>query len=234
MDRLNVFLETYLVSSLFMSMVVSFIAGLLTSFTPCVYPLIPITVAVISGKTLGEKSKFKVFLASLVYISGVAVVYTFLGVFVAFSGQLFGQLTSGYFFNVLIGIIMVVFGLIMLDIFRISEHAIMQKINKNKHFSGLFGIFLIGVSAGFVFAPCTAPVLAVLLAYLSTTKNVLMGGASMFAFSLGLTMLLLLVGTFSGFLAMIPKSGKWMLYVQNALGIGMILLGLWYLIGYWI
>jgi cytochrome c-type biogenesis protein len=228
MENLASILESYLYSSIFLSIVASFIAGLLTSFTPCVYPLIPITAAVISANNLGQKSKLKILYSNLFYIAGIAIVYTTLGIFAALTGKLFGQISTSFVFNFIIGFIMIFFGLNMFGLFTINLPIFFRnKIQSDRH--SYLGLFLVGISAGFIFAPCTAPALGVLLAFISSTRNVLVGGLSMLFFSIGLTTLLVLVGTFSGFVSMLPKSGKWMVAIKKGLGIIMIGLGLYYI-----
>lgn len=86
-----------------------------------------------------------------------------------------------------------------------------------------------GVAAGFVAAPCTAPVLGLLLTWVSTTRNVAKGSLLLFVFALGLGTLLLLLGIFSGLLSSLPRAGAWMDRIKKAFGIAMLLIGAWFL-----
>jgi thiol:disulfide interchange protein DsbD len=94
---------------------------------------------------------------------------------------------------------------------------------------GYIGALLIGVAAGCVAAPCTAPVLGLLLVYVAQTKNVLWGGTLLFVFALGLGTLLLLVGIFSGLMSNLPRAGAWMKWIKVAFGAGMLIVGAWFL-----
>jgi thiol:disulfide interchange protein DsbD len=95
---------------------------------------------------------------------------------------------------------------------------------------GVPGVFVLGIVSGFVAGPCTAPVMGVLLTYVATTRDAILGAGLLFAFALGMGLLLIIVGTFSGVLASMPKSGEWMVKIKKVLGIFMIGLGEYFLI----
>lgn len=207
---------------------VVFAAGVLTSFTPCVYPMIPVTVTFIGGAAAGKRSR-AVSLSS-VYVLGMAVVYSSLGVVTAILGKTFGRFTYNPWVYGAVGALIVLFGVFMLDILTIPVPRIfggMQAAGARR--GGHLGALLIGVAAGFVAAPCTAPVLGLLLVYVAQTRDVLWGGTLLFVFALGLGLLLLLVGIFSGLLANLPRAGIWMKWVKSGFGIGMLVVGAWFL-----
>jgi len=217
-------LAGYLNTSIFYAFLASFAGGLLTSFTPCVYPLIPITSSFVTAQNIDKGSRSKAFLLSLFYVIGVSLVYAFLGVFAAMTGQFFGELSTHPVSQLIVGNIMILLGLSMLDVFFLQAPAFLRN-SENRKVRGFGGALLVGMVSGLVVAPCTAPPLGVLLAFVATTKSAVLGGSLLFVFAFGMGALLLLVGTFSGFLGVLPKSGAWMVKIKKAIGFSMILVG---------
>ncbi len=225
MENLVNNLEVYLNASIFMSLAASFTGGLLTSFTPCVYPMIPITAGYVSSNNLGG-SKIKGFWLSISYVMGVAATYASLGMIAALTGNLFGQVSTNPWAYLIVANVIILFGLGMLDVFQMPMVGKAISVKKK----GGRGAFFMGAASGFLAAPCTAPVLGVLLAYVASTQNVIFGGSLLFVFALGMGLLLAIVGTFSGIMASLPKSGAWMDKIKKSLGIVMILIGEYFLI----
>lgn len=218
-------LDVYLKSSASMAFLAAFIGGVLTSFTPCVYPMVPIIAGYVGSRNIGG-SKVRGFILSLIYVIGVALIYTALGIVAALSGQFFGEFNSNPWIHFFIANVMIVLGLAMLDVFTIPTIGIRSGSARG----GFFGVFLMGIVSGLVAGPCTVPVMGVLLAYVATTRNVLFGGSLLFVFALGVVFLLILVGTFSGIVASLPRSGEWMVRIKKVLGLAMIGLGEYFLI----
>ncbi len=207
---------------------VVFAAGVLTSFTPCVYPMIPVTVTFMGGASGG--SRRRAISLSVVYVLGMALVYAALGVTTALLGMRFGSVTQSPWIFGPVALLIIVFGLLMLDVFTLPVPAVFAGVqSKGARRGGHLGALLMGVAAGFVAAPCTAPVLGLLLLYIAETRDVLWGGTLMVAFSLGLGLLLLLVGVFSGMLSSLPRAGAWMTWIKKIFGIGMLIIGAWFL-----
>lgn len=225
MDNFLSQMESYLQTSLLLSFAAAYIGGLLASLTPCVYPMIPITAGVIGNSNLGG-SKLRGFLLSLTYVTGMAVTYAGLGIFAAATGSFFGSINTSPWTFLVIGNIILLLGLGMLDIFKLPT--VVPKFAAN--ITGIPGAFLIGIFSGFVAGPCTAPVLGVLLAYVATTRDMIMGGLLLFVFAFGMGAILLAVGTFSGLMASIPRSGGWMLTVKKSIGLLMIILAEYFLV----
>jgi len=219
--------ELYLNTSPLLAIITAFAAGLITSFTPCTYPMIPITVGVIGNKSVGNKNKLSGFLYSLVYVSGMASTYAAMGMFAALTGRFFGEINSNPWIFFFIGNILFILALIMLDVIKMPTLAAHIRTDKKK---GIFGIFLIGMASGLVAGPCTAPVLAIALAYVATTKSIILGGTVLFVFAFGMGALLILAGTFSGFLSSLPKSGNWMNRIKMVIAILMFAAGEYFLI----
>lgn len=225
MEQLLNNLDFYLNASAVMSFVAAFVGGLLTSFTPCVYPMIPITAGFVGSENLCG-SKMRGFFLSISYVAGVAVTYACLGVFAALTGTFFGGVSSNPWVNFVVANIIILFGLSMLDVF----HLPMLTNNVCVEKGGFLGAFLMGLVSGFVAAPCTAPVLGVLLTYVATSQNVFFGASLLFVFAVGMGVLLVFVGTFSGMAASLPKSGQWMERIKKGLGFCMIGIGEYFLI----
>jgi thiol:disulfide interchange protein DsbD len=210
-------LSAYLQESVFLSFLAVYLGGVLISFTPCIYPVIPITVAFIGAR---GGSKGRSFFLSLIYVLGMAVTYTILGAFAALSGKLFGQIQSNPWTYFVIGNICILMGLSMFDIFALPVRTptFVARVQSKKRMEGIAGGFLVGAASGLVMGPCTAPVLAVILSYAATRQNVAYASGLMFVFACGMGTLLILAGTFAGLLAGIPKSGVWMVRISRLFG----------------
>ncbi len=189
----------------------AFAGGILMSLTPCVYPLIPITVGYIGANSAG--SRLKGFTLSLVYITGIAVSYSLLGLIASLTGQIFGQISVHPLTNILVGAIVIIFGLSMLDVVSMHFPSIPLKFSGYKK-GDYLSTFFLGLVSGLVIAPCLSPVLAAILAYLTTNKNVIYGMTLLFSFAYGMGMILLVLGTFSSVIAALPKPGKWLEYTK--------------------
>ncbi|MFH0877792.1 MAG: cytochrome c biogenesis protein CcdA [Candidatus Omnitrophota bacterium] len=205
---------------------IAFGAGLLVGFSPCVYPLLPITIGYIGASN--QKDKFHAFLLSCIYVLGISITYVLLGVFASLTGKIFGQISSNPYSYFIIGNICIVFGLSMLGIFEM--HLPNFFLNKFKKPKTKFAVFLLGLTSGLIIGPCTAPVLGTILVYVATKQNLLYGVFLLFSFAYGMGALLILTGTFSGLLLQMPKSGKWMYTVERIGGVLLILAGEYFLI----
>ncbi len=211
-------LSVYLQGSVVMAFVAAYLGGLVISFTPCTYPLIPVTVGFIGAQ--GASSKLRGFLLSLFYVLGLAVTYAVLGAAAALSGRLFGQMQTTPLVYFIMANICMIMGLSMLDVFKISipiPQRIMKYSGGGK--KGFIPSFLLGAASGFVIGPCTAPVLAVFLGYVALQTHVIMGIGLLFVFALGMGTLLILVGTFAGFISSLPRSGALMTIVTRVFGV---------------
>jgi thiol:disulfide interchange protein DsbD len=203
---------------------VVFAAGVLTSFTPCVYPMIPVTVTYIGGAAGGNRRR--AISLSLFYVGGMALIYTTLGVAAAMLGKTFGRLTyTSPWIMGAVGLVILVFGVAMLDLFTLPVPGFFTGVQgQGARRGGYVGALLMGVAAGFVAAPCTAPVLGLLLLYVAQSRDVLWGGTLLLFFALGLGLLLLLLGIFSGLLVGLPRAGRWTERIKKGFGAGMLVI----------
>lgn len=221
--------DMYLQSAPLVAVAIAFLAGIVTSFTPCVYPLIPVTVGFIGAKS--ADSRGKAFKLSLFYVLGIALVYSALGMFAALTGQFFGQISTSKWTYLFVGNIFLFFGLAMLDVFSL-EMTFLQKLipsGRGNTKDSLSALLFGGVSA-LVAGPCTTPVIGSLLTYVASKQNILLGFSMLFSFALGLGFLLLIVGTFTGVLSTLPKSGSWMALVKKGFGFLMIFIGEYFIL----
>ncbi len=215
--------HSYLYGAPITAVFIAFLAGVLTSFTPCVYPLIPITVGFIGARS--SASKTRGFYLSLLYVLGLACVYAALGAFAALTGKLFGQIGTSPWTYLFVGNLCLLFGLAMLDVFTIQFQFLGAGQQRLQPSGGSLTAFLFGGCSGLVAGPCTTPVLGALLAFVASRQNVALGIGMLFVFALGMGTLLVLVGTFTGLLSSLPKSGMWIVRVKKIFGFFMIAIG---------
>ncbi len=220
-------LEGYLNTAPLFAYLAVFLGGVLTSFTPCVYPMIPITIAYIGGR--GGESRMKGFSLSIFYVIGMASTYSALGAFAAMTGKLFGAASTNPILYLVVANIFIFLGLSMLDVFVLPIPSFLAS-RQQKQVGGYLGAFLVGLLAGTVAAPCTAPVLGVVLTFVAAKQNVLYGITLLFVFSVGLGTLLIIVGTFAGLVSSMPKTGKWSVAIKKFFGWTMIGVGEYFLI----
>jgi cytochrome c-type biogenesis protein len=214
-------IEIYLQTSSLLAFLAVYLGGVLVSFTPCVYPVIPLTVAYVGGRSGGSRSKG--FLLSVVYVLGMAVTYTAIGGFAALTGRLFGQIQTNPWIHIVIANVVILLSLSMLDLFEIPMPQFLSGLQPKGQ--GYVGSFLVGLTSGFILGPCSTPVLCVLLGYVAAKQNFLYGMSLLFVFAIGMGTLLILLGTFAGLLASLPKAGPWMVRVKHLFGWLLLVIG---------
>jgi cytochrome c-type biogenesis protein len=207
-----------------------FVAGLATSFTPCVYPMIPITAGILGGGGTERRSRGRTLSLTLVYVLGVALVYSSLGLIAGLSGTLFGTVSSSPWALFLMGNLLLVFGLALLDVFPVAAPARVAAWAGRIGGNSLAGVFALGATSGLVAAPCGAPAFAAVLTFVSTTGSAALGFLYLFVFSVGLTALLVIVGVSSGGLAALPRSGRWTLAIKRFGGVVLIVMAEYYFV----
>jgi len=199
-------------------------AGLLTSLTPCVYPMIPITAGLLAGSAQGNPQRRRAVGLTLTYVSGLALFYAILGVVAGMTGTLFGTVSSNPWARFAIGNLLLLFGLAMLDLFPVSAPRRLLAWAGSLGGGSYPAVFALGATSGIVAAPCGAPAFGVVLTWVSTTQSAVLGFLYLFVFSLGMTALLVAVGLFSGTAARLPRPGAWMTWVKK--GAGIVMLGM--------
>jgi thiol:disulfide interchange protein DsbD len=221
-------LSVYLHGSSILAYAVVYLGGVFISFTPCVYPVAPITVAFIGAH--GSGSKMRGLMLSVIYVLGMSVTYASLAAIAAFTGMLFGQIQTNPWTYFIVANICILMGLSMLEVFVLPVRVpgFMTKVRPEK--KGIVSSFFVGALSGLVMGPCTAPVLAVLLSYVAKSQNVIFGISLLFVFALGMGTLLIILGTFAGLLTSLPKSGMWMTRISHISGWILLAMGEYFLI----
>jgi thiol:disulfide interchange protein DsbD len=204
---------------------VAFLAGVLTSLTPCVYPLIPITVSLFGAR--GEKiSRATAMGLAACYVGGIALMYSSLGVIVGLGGGRFGTFLASRVVMIPIALFFLAMAASMFGAFELALPSSLQGRLSQVGGKGAVGAFLMGLVAGLIAAPCTGPPLAALLVFVGTQKSVLLGGSLLFVYALGIGVLFFAI---AGFALNLPKSGPWMDAVKSAFGVVMIVAAMYFL-----
>ena len=194
-----------------------FLAGVLTSLTPCVYPLIPITVGIFGARQAEHRGRSVAL--SGTYVGGIAAMYSVLGLFAALSGKAFGSVLASPTVIAVLAIFLLALAASMFGAFEIAlPYAVQQKLSgvKGTGFAGAFGM---GLVAGIIAAPCTGPVLAGVLAYVATQRNAVLGFWMLFTYAVGMGLLFFVLGATS---LRLPRSGAWMETVKSVLGVALV------------
>jgi len=213
-------------SSMLLALLIIFIGGIGASLTPCVYPVIPLTVAFIGARS--NDKKMKGFVLSIFLVLGIATTYSILGVLSAESHVAFGSIVQKPAFIIPISLVFIAMGLSMFGYYEIQlSSKLNTKLQVKK--KGLLGAFLVGMATGVLAAPCVGPIVVVLLTWIAKTGSPFLGFLYMFVFALGMGVLFVLIGTFTGLMSALPKSGNWMLWVKGIFGITFIAVALWFL-----
>ncbi len=202
-----------------------FVGGFLTSLTPCVYPLIPITMSIFGARGQ-DVGRGRAMLLASSYVAGIGVMYAGLGVFSALAGRAFGTFMANPFVMVPIALLFVVMAVSMFGAFEISLPGNLQTRLSAVGGKGFAGAFAMGLVGGIIAAPCTGPVLASVLAFVATTRSVLLGGSLLLTFALGMGVLFFAIAAFA---VSLPKSGAWMEAVKSVFGVVMLLAALYFL-----
>jgi thiol:disulfide interchange protein DsbD len=202
------------------------VGGLLVSLTPCVYPMIAITVSIFGAKQ--ARSRREAAALSSVFVLGIAVMFTGLGVGAALSGAIFGRFLSNPY---VVGGIALVFLAMAASMFGAFELALPASLNNRLATVGgvgYGGAFALGLVSALVAAPCTGPVLTGILLWIAATRQIVLGTGVMFAFAIGLGAPFFVLGTFA---ISVPKGGSWMLAVKWFFGVVLAVVALYFLEG---
>ncbi|AZZ35822.1 thiol:disulfide interchange protein [Bdellovibrio sp. qaytius] len=231
-------IENQLSKNFYLTFLLVFLAGILTSFTPCIFPMIPITLSIL-GNDAHEKSRVQNIMRSVFYVLGIAVTYSSLGVLAALTGAIFGQaLANKWVVASMVGLF-VLMALSMWGAFELQVPAFIRNRFGTGKSHGYVGAFFMGMVAGIVASPCVGPVLVSILSFVSTTQSAFLGFSLLFTYALGLGLIFIAIGASSQILKKLPRSGPWMEFIKFSLGLMMILVALYYLkfvipMEYWI
>jgi cytochrome c-type biogenesis protein len=226
-------ISAQLSSSPLTALPILFIAGVLTSLAPCIYPMIPITAAIVGGSAIGDvpRPRSRTVLLTFTYVLGLALAYASLGLFAGLTGTLFGSVSTNPWLYFAMANLLIIAALAMLDVITVRMPAwLLTRAATAGEGGSPYGVFVMGAASGLVAAPCSAPVMAAVLTWVTATKSGVLGFIYLFVFSLGMCTILVLVGLFSGTVARLPRAGEWMLWVKRIFALIMLGVAEYYLV----
>ncbi|MGM0568399.1 MAG: cytochrome c biogenesis protein CcdA [Elusimicrobiota bacterium] len=204
-----------------------FFLGLALNLTPCVYPMLTVTLAVFG--TGREKKKIRIITKAILYVMGIATMYSLLGLIAALSGGLFGGIMQSRAVLAGVGILFILLALSMFGLWEIRPPSRLVNRVSGKTGAGYIGIYLSGLLVGVFAAPCVGPPIIALMTTVGQRGDPFYGFASFFILSLGLGFPYLLLAVFSSLIPRLPKSGSWMVWVRKVLGVILVAVAFFYL-----
>jgi thiol:disulfide interchange protein DsbD len=202
-------------SGLLLSLIFVFLGGLALNLTPCVYPLIPITIGYFGGQAEGKTSRL--FVLGLLYVLGMAITYSVIGVITSLSGAVFGTLLQNPFVIIGIALLFVILSLSQFGVYEFKlPDSLVMKAGGAK--GGIFGAFFMGLTMGIVAAPCIGPFVLGLVTYVAAKGDPFYGFLMFFVLAIGLGLPYLLLALFSGKIKNLPRAGFWMDGVKHIFG----------------
>jgi thiol:disulfide interchange protein DsbD len=206
--------------------VLVFLGGLALNLTPCVYPMIPITVSYFGGQSRGRGSR--TVLLALLYLLGMATMYSTLGLVAAFTGSLFGSALQNPFVLAVVALVMVGLAMSMFGFYEIRVPAALAGVAGTAK-QGVLGSFLMGLTVGIVAAPCIGPFVLGLLTFVGEAGSLFLGFSLFFVLALGLGLPFVVLAVASGNIARLPKSGEWMEWIRKLFGVVLLAMALYFL-----
>ena len=217
-DVISAYLQS---GGLMLALAAVFAGGLALNLTPCVYPLIPITVSYFAGQAAGGRAALLI--RALLYLLGMAAMYSALGVAAALTGSLFGALLAHWAVILALAGLMVALALSMFGVYELRlPAALAQAGGENR--TGALGALVMGLTAGIIAAPCVGPFVIGLLTFVGERGDPALGFLLFFTLALGLGLPFVALALFSGAVNFLPRSGVWMIWVRQVFGF--ILLGM--------
>jgi len=193
-----------------------FLLGLLLSLTPCIYPMIPITMGILQAQ--GSKSVWNNVLLSLAYTVGIATTFALLGLTAAFAGYIVGDFLNSPYVRLFIVVLLVYVAFSLFGLYELYIPRPMQKQGMQSGGKGFLSAFLFGAVSGSVASPCLSPGLIFVLTLVATSKSALLGFILLFVFGIGLSIPLLIIGAFSSSISLMPRAGMWMNEIKYLFG----------------
>ena len=202
-------------ASIWLTLLAVFLGGLALNLTPCIYPLVPITISYFGGKSEGIRGH--TILHGILYMVGLAVTNSILGVSAALTGGMLGFALQNPIVLILVAAVMVAMGLSFFGLWELRLPLWLTR-SASKSYAGLFGTFFMGLTLGVVAAPCLGPFILGLLVYVGQVGDPFLGFLYFFTLSIGLGIPLAVLAVFSGAAARLPKSGDWMVWIRKLMG----------------
>ena len=195
--------------------------------------MIPITAAIVGGNSLqvGPQKRTRTIVLTFTYVIGLALAYASLGLFAGLTGTLFGSVSTNPWLYFAMANLLIIAALAMLDVVPVRLPTwLITRASTAGEGGNVYGVFVMGAVSGLVAAPCSAPVMAAVLTWVTTTKSGVLGFIYLFVFSLGMCTILVVVGLFSGTLGRLPRAGTWMLWVKRLFALIMLAVAEYYLV----
>jgi thiol:disulfide interchange protein DsbD len=195
--------------------------------------MIPITAAIVGGSSVGGtvRPRSRTVFLTLTYVLGLALAYASLGLFAGLTGTLFGSVSTNPWLYFVMANLLILAALAMLDVIPVQVPSwLLARASAAGEGGGFYGVFVMGAVSGLVAAPCSAPVMAAVLTWVTSTKSGVLGFIYLFVFSLGMCTLLVVVGLFSGTLARLPRAGEWMVWIKRVFALIMLVVAEYYLV----
>ncbi len=205
-----------------------FLLGLLLSLTPCIYPMIPITIGILHRN---QKSSLAYnFAGSLCYAFGLSTTFAIMGLLASLAGASFGNLVAQPLVVMVITLFIGYMSLSMIGLVNMPTPSFFKNNNSTlSSFGPFLSAFLFGLASGTIASPCLSPGLALVLTMVATMRNIFKGFWLLFVFGIGMSIPLVILGTFSSSLALMPRAGQWMVEIKKGLGFIMLATCFFYL-----
>jgi thiol:disulfide interchange protein DsbD len=213
-------------SGFFYTFLFIFLGGLALNLTPCVYPLIPITISYFGGQSEGNKKSLV--LRAVIYVLGMAITYSVLGVLASLTGSLLGSALQNPLVLIFIALVLIALAMSMFGLYEIRVPQSLAMLG-SKNRAGYIGTLFMGLTVGLIAAPCIGPFVLGLLTYVSELGDPILGFWMFFVLALGLGTPFLILGIFSGAATHLPRSGAWMIWVRNIFGFVLIGMAIYFL-----
>jgi thiol:disulfide interchange protein DsbD len=211
-----------------------FLSGLALNTTPCVYPIIPITIGFFANQSAseGHPRLRRTFSMACMYVLGMAITYSILGVIASLTGSLFGSALQKPAVLIGLAVLMVALSLSMFGLyeFRLPESFNRFATSSTQSTGGLIGALIMGLTMGIVAAPCIGPFVLGLIVHVADKGSPVYGFLLFFVLSIGLGAPYLILGTFSGAMRALPRSGMWMVTVRKVFGLILIGMAIYFLL----
>lgn len=219
-------LESFFTLSSLWGLGASFLAGILASASPCIFPLIPITLGIVGATS--ASTKLRGFIISLSFVLGLSIVYTALGIVSSIFGVLLGKFFVNPITYIALAITFLFLSAASFGLIKINLPFSLGSTYKAK--GGLISVFILGMVSAFAFIPCNFPVLGAILSFISVKQSVVYGALALFFFSLGQGMPLIVLGTFTGLIQKLPKQSLWLIIIKKGFSVILALVGVYFFV----
>ena len=214
-------------NGILLGLIIVFLGGLALNLTPCVYPLIPITIGFFGGQSEGSTKRLAVM--GILFVVGLAVTYSVIGVITSVTGAVFGTLLQNPFVIIAVAVILIALSLSMFGVYEFKlPDKLVAKAGGAK--GGYYGAFFMGLTLGIVAAPCIGPFVLGLVTYVAAKQDVFFGFIMFFVLAVGLGTPYLFLAIFSGKIKKLPRSGEWMQAVEHIFGLILVGMAIYFLL----